>query len=63
MLSLEQIEVLEDVFVERAEEILCPMNSQGTIDRFLSQRQRRLQQHYYSHRRREWIFAGHRAWN
>lgn len=35
MLSLEQIEVLKDVLVERAEEILCHMNSEGTIDRFL----------------------------
>ena len=35
MLSPEQIEVLEDVLVERAEEILYHMNSQGTIDRFL----------------------------
>lgn len=35
MLSLEQIEVLEGVLMERAEEILCHMNSQGTIDRFL----------------------------
>lgn len=35
MLSLEQIEILEAVLVERAEEILCHMNSQGTIDRFL----------------------------
>lgn len=35
MLSPEQIEVLEDVLVERAEEILYHMNSQGTIDQFL----------------------------
>ena len=35
MLSLEQIEVLEGVLVERAEEILCHMNSTRTIDRLL----------------------------
>lgn len=35
MLSLEQIEILEGVLVERAEEILCHMNSQGTIELFL----------------------------
>ena len=35
MLSVEQIMEIEEVLIQNAEEILCDMNRQGTIDSFL----------------------------